>query len=87
MARLLAFDAVFFLVPFVVYAAWLFSTRGNVGGAADWPMRTIGYLAIGGAAVMLLALVVFISFQSGAPGKHYVPAKTENGVIVPGHFE
>ena len=86
MARLLTFDGIFFLVPFVVYAGWLLATRGHVGTAGDWSLRTIGYLAIAGAAIMLIALVAFISFSSGEPGATYVPAKVENGVLVPGHF-
>jgi len=87
MARLLAFDAVFFLLPFVVYGVWLVFTRGSFGSAADWTARTISYLAIGGALIMAGALVIFISFTGGAPGSHYLPAHVENGRIVPGRFE
>ena len=87
MARLIAFDAVFFLLPFAIYALWLLATRQSVSQVADWPLRTIAYLAIGGAVLMIGAVLVFISFSSGGPGSKYVPAKMENGVIVPGHFE
>jgi len=87
MARLIAFDVLAFLLPFGIYAAWLFATRGSVGGTSDWPLRTVGWLALAGAVVLLAAIALFISFESGQPGKTYVPARIENGVIVPGHFE
>ena len=87
MARFLAFDAIFFLLPFAGYAAWLVATRGSAGAAADWPVRTIGYLAIAGAALMLATLVAFTSFAGAPPGSRYKPATIENGKLVPGHFE
>jgi hypothetical protein len=87
MARFLAFNAIFFLLPFAGYAAWLVATRGSTGTAADWPVRTIGYLAITGAAFMVAALVAFTSFAGAPPGSRYKPAAIENGKLVPGHFE
>ncbi|HZP21006.1 MAG TPA: DUF6111 family protein [Bauldia sp.] len=96
MARLVAFDAVFFLLPFLIYAGWLFATRGHVGGRGEWSMRIITYLAIGGALLMVGAVLAFIQFDterldtnaSGKPiSRHYVPARVENGKVVPGHFE
>lgn len=87
MVRLLAFNVAFFVLPFAGYAAWLVLTRGSVGTAEDWPFRTVAYLALAGAVTMIAALIVFISFTGGAPGTRYVPARIENGVIVPGRFE
>jgi hypothetical protein len=97
MARLLGFDGIFFLLPFAIYAGWLVVTRGHLGTAADWSLRTIGYLAIAGAVVMLLGIIAFIQFDVGdlssrgssgsVKSLRYVPAKVENGVVVPGHFE
>ena len=65
MARVIAFNAIFFLLPFGVYAAWLFATRGSVGTANDWPVRTITWLGIGGAVLMVAAILVFIQFDTG----------------------
>jgi Family of unknown function (DUF6111) len=86
MARLIAFNVIFFLLPFAVYAGWLMATRGSVG-RADWPIRTIAYLAIGGAALMVGTLVIFTQFAGAPPGSKYVPAQVIDGVLVPGHFE
>ena len=87
MARFIAFNAFFFLLPFAGYAAWLVATRGTAGKVADWPIKTVGYLALSGAAVLVASLVVFTSFTGAPPGSHYERAKIENGKIVPGHFE
>ena len=87
MARLVAFNVIFFLLPFAVYAGWLLATRGTVGGASDWPVRTISSLAIGGAALLIIALVAFTQFTGAPAGSTYVPAQVIDGVLVPGHFE
>jgi len=86
MARLVAFNVIFFLLPFGIYAGWLFATRGTVA-AKDWPVRTIAYLALGGAALMVVGLVAFTHFTGAPPGSKYVPAQVIDGVLVPGHFE
>ena len=87
MVRLIALNAIFFLLPFAGYAAWLVATQGNAGGTRDWSPRTIGYLTLGGALLLLIALVGFTSFSGGAPGAIYKPAHVENGKLVPGTFE
>lgn len=87
MARLFAYNLIFFLLPFAGYAAWLAATRGSAANAGNWPMRTIGYLAIGGAVLMLAGLVIFGSFSGAPPGGKYVPASLDNGVLIPGHFD
>ena len=87
MARLVAFNVIFFLLPFGIYAGWLLATRGSVRQAGDWPIRTITWLAVGGAVLMIIALVAFTQFGGAAPGGKYVPAQVIDGVLVPGHFE
>jgi hypothetical protein len=88
MTRLLAFDAVFFFIPFAVYALWLLFTRGSLSNIADWQARTIAWLAAGGAVLMLVALFAFIHFGGEPTDCTYVAAHLdENGNIVPGHFD
>jgi hypothetical protein len=87
MLRFVAFDAVFFLLPFAAYALWLVVTRRTLTQAADWEIRTIGYLALAGAVLVIAILVAFVHLDTDAPGGVYVPAHLEDGKIVPGHFE
>lgn len=86
MVRFIAFNAVFFLAPFAVYAAWLMLRQGTAGRAADWPVRTIAYLTAGGLVLTVIALLFFINF-TGAPSGHYTPATVEDGRIIPGHID
>lgn len=65
MPRVIVFNALFFLLPFGIYAAYLLATRGTLGRASDWPVRTIAYLAIGGAVLMVAAILAFIHFDTG----------------------
>ncbi|HVY21535.1 MAG TPA: DUF6111 family protein [Bauldia sp.] len=87
MLRFVAFDAIFFLLPFAAYALWLVLTRRTLTNAADWQVRTIGYLALAGAVIVVGILIAFVHLDADAPGGVYVPAHLENGKIVPGHFE
>jgi hypothetical protein len=85
MARFIAIDLVFFLLPFAAYAAWLFFTRGSMKNIDDWQVRTIAYLSIAGAGLLLAAILAFISFSDAPPDGVYVPAHVEDGKIIPGH--
>jgi hypothetical protein len=87
MARFFALDAIFFLIPFAIYALWLLVTRRTVRNADDWTVKTITYLALAGAAVLILAIVFFVHYDREPPGGRYVPAHIENGKIVPGHID
>ncbi len=88
MTRLVAFDALFFLIPFAVYALWLLITRGSLSNIADWQARTIAWLAAGGAALMVAVLVAFVHLSPPPAGDTYVPPYVDDdGNIVPGHFE
>ena len=88
MTRLVAFDALFFLIPFAVYALWLLITRGSLSNIADWQARTIAWLAAGGAALMIAVLVIFVHFGTPPTGGTYIPPYVDDdGDIVAGHFE
>jgi hypothetical protein len=87
MARYIAIDVVFFLLPFAAYAAWLFFTRGSMRNVDDWQARTIAYLSIAGAGLLLGAILAFTSFSQAPPSGVYVPAHVEDGRVVPGHID
>lgn len=86
MARFVGFDVLLFLLPFAAYALWLVAVRRPVGPAA-WEARTVGWLALAGAAVIVVVLVVLVHFDTAPPGGMYVPAHMENGRIIEGHVE
>jgi hypothetical protein len=87
MARLFAYNIFFFLLPFLAYAAYLLATRGSFRNISQWQAQTIAWLALGGAVLMVAALVYFTQFQAGEADSTYVPARFDNGRIIPGYLE
>ena len=64
------------------------ATRGSLTNIADWQARTIAWLAVGGALLVLASILFFVHFHGEPVGGKYVPAYIgEDGLIVPGHFE
>jgi len=88
MGRLVIFNAIFFLVPFAIYAVWLIATRGSANNPLYWPMKTVGFLALGGGVVMIGALLVFLQVSRAPTDANYRPAMIgEDGKIIPGTLE
>jgi hypothetical protein len=87
MLRYIAFNAIFLLLPFAIYAVWLLATRGSAANVGDWTFRTIAGLAVGGVVLMAISLVFFINFQGDPPGGTYTPATIKDGKLVPGHID
>lgn len=86
MARLLALNALFFMVPFAVYAGWLFVKTRSFGSAEDWSNRRIIILCSIGAVFVVIGLVLLTSFSADDSGAPYIPAEIVDGEIVPGRF-
>jgi hypothetical protein len=66
-----------FAAPFALYAVWLILGR-KLDARMFW-IAVIGLLAMGAATVW------FGLERSLPPDERYVPARLENGQIVPGH--
>jgi hypothetical protein len=88
MARIVALNAIFFLVPFAIYALWLALSRQPISDPKSWPLRSVLYLSLGGLVLTSLALLFFIHFSAAPPGAEYRPARIdESGRIIPGTLE
>ena len=76
------------LLPTALYLAWLYLAHWlQHDGAIRW--ERLPWLWLAGAGVLLLGLVLFVvtvHFGTSQPGS-YVPARWENGRVVPGHIE
>lgn len=73
-----------FLIPFLVYAAFLLASRNGVFDASSWPMRVVIRLAIVAFVLTILSLILLAHFSGAPPDSTYVPAHLENGRLVPG---
>jgi hypothetical protein len=73
-----------FLVPFVLYAAFLLATRNGLLQSKSWTARHITGLAVASLLLVIGSLFLLGQFSGAPPGSTYVPAHIENGKFVPG---
>jgi len=96
MIRVVIENILLFLLPTLLYVAWILLTRqpqtsgpdGEDAGEKkildDAPLL---WLFAAGAALVVVTLVAFESSTGGKPGQHYVPPSYKDGKIDPGHIE
>ncbi len=89
MLRKLLLHALPFLLPFVLYAAWLAlgRQRGRAAGGSEqlgWREAPWMWLLLAGLSLTAISLAVLPLFQGDEPGKTYAPARYVDGEIVPG---
>ena len=84
MIRPILIELALFLTPFAAYALLLWGKSRGVLDPESWPLRTI--VALTAAALLLMAgsALVAALFTGSPPGSTYVPARLENGRMVPG---
>ena len=73
-----------FLIPFAVYALFLFATRSGMLTQSSWPMHIIAKLLIGSLLLVVVSLMLLAQFSGAPPNSTYIPAHIENGKLVPG---
>jgi hypothetical protein len=74
-----------FLIPFVLYAAFLILSRSNLLHRSSWPIKVVGWLTLGSLLLTIISLVLLAHFSGAPPNATYVPAHIdESGRFVPG---
>jgi hypothetical protein len=88
MIRIIAENILLFLLPTIIYIAYVYMTREEKPGVTrvldDAP---IIWLFVAGALVVVVTLVTFGSISGGKPGQVYVPPMLKDGRIEPGHLQ
>lgn len=88
MIRIVAENILLFILPTIVYVAYVYMTREEKPGAMrvldDAPLI---WLFVAGAALVVITLVSFGSVTGGKPGQVYTPPSFKDGRIEPGHIE
>ena len=77
-------EIILFLMPFVLYAAFLGATRAGVLHPDSWPLSRLIVLAIISFLLVIGSFVYFANYTGAPPGSTYVPAHIEDGKFVPG---
>lgn len=88
MIRIVAENILLFLLPTIVYVAYVYMTREEKPGAMrvldDAPLI---WLFVAGAVLVVTMLASFGSITGGKPGEIYTPPSYKDGRIQPGHIE
>lgn len=88
MIRIVAENIFLFLLPTIIYVAYVYLTREAKPDAVhvldDAPLI---WLFVAGAALVIIVLASFGSVNGGKPGQVYTPPSLKDGRIVPGHID
>jgi Family of unknown function (DUF6111) len=84
MIRPVLTELLLFLVPFAIYAAFLWATRAGVLHPDSWRLPTLIWLTASALALVVVSFVVLAQFGGAPPRSTYVPAHMEDGKLVPG---
>jgi hypothetical protein len=82
MLRILLHYVLPFVLPFLVYTAYVFLLRGRTPGwLGDTPWMA---LAIAGVVLSAVSLATWGLVTGSPPGETYLPPRFEDGRVVPG---
>jgi Family of unknown function (DUF6111) len=84
MIRPIATEVGLFLIPFILYAAFLLATHAGVLEPKAWTLQRIAGLVIASLVLMGGSFLVLAQFSGSPPGSTYVPAHIDGGKFVPG---
>ena len=84
MIRPLFIEVALFLLPFAVYAAFLWVARAGVVDASAWRPSRIASLLIVALVLMIGSFFMLASLGGAPPGSTYVPAHLDGGKLRPG---
>ena len=73
-----------FLIPFGIYALFLFATRSAVMAPSSWPIRMVARLVLGSLLLLIISFIMLAHFSGAPPRSTYVPAHMEDGKFIPG---
>jgi hypothetical protein len=83
MIRPIFTEIALFFAPFAVYALYLWVTRAAVLSRSSWNATVVSWLTIVALVIMISSFLLLAEFSGAPPGSTYVPARLENGRLVP----
>ena len=86
MLRIALIDLLLFLLPFLIYAAYMIAVKGTAP-ADIWKTAPILWLLTAGFGLLLVVMATLVQFTGGSPEGTYRPPVIVDGVIKPGEID
>lgn len=86
MVRVVLVDIILFLLPFMIYAAYMVWVKG-VAPKSAMSGAPVLWLIAAGFAVLIVGFFLLVDFSGGAREGTYHPSVLEDGVIKPGGID
>lgn len=86
MLRIILIDILLFMLPFLIYAAYVIWVKGVAPNSALAGAPMVWLVAAGVAAVFI-GLLLLVEFSGGDREGTYRPSVLEDGVIKPGRID
>ena len=86
MAGRIAFDLLLFLLPFLLYGIYIWYARWRLEHDPKWRDAPLAWLTMAGLGLVLISFVAWRLLEPANRDGTYVPARIENGKIVPGEM-
>lgn len=88
MARLVLLNLLLLALPTALYTAYFYITqRSQAAGAIDWKKMPLRTLLQAGFGLIALAMLVTAYTEGDDPGGTYIPARMQDGKLIPGRVE
>jgi len=84
MIRPVLTELVLFLLPFAVYAGFLWATRAAAFDPSAWSVTRLASLLVAALALMIGGFLMLAELDAAPPRSTYVPAHLDNGKLSPG---
>lgn len=79
------------LLPVTLYVAWLIYVKRNAARLSDAELKKVRrrFIVTGliSAGLIMVGIIIFAILEPSNTSGTYVPPRTENGRIIPGHVE
>jgi hypothetical protein len=85
MLRIVALNILLFLLPFTVYAVYLWISRRRISGDIFNTMP-LSRLVVAGLVLAIAGFLIFGAMKKAGTDAVFVPAYVEDEILVPGHF-
>jgi len=84
MIRPILTELALFLIPFALFALFLWFSKSEVMARSSWPPKTLATLSIIALLLVIGSFFLLAEFSGAPPGATYVPAHIdEHGRFIP----